>query len=211
MERSLYHEMTLGRVREKAKLAEEELFELKNWKLVTEQKLKLAEQARDEFYKLMEELKKTLEDKEKEVRQAKEVTVLEYRDSDALISELGVSYNNGFDNALRQVKALYPELDVSSVNISVPEQTSVHPDQSEDTNELFGEDVPVTNAPVVLTVEGESKNEETRQAKESEIPDASWRNFSLTVTYYVWTFWEQLWFTRHFLGYVDIFIFCLFA
>ena len=30
MERSLHHETTLGRVREKAKLVEEELFELKN-------------------------------------------------------------------------------------------------------------------------------------------------------------------------------------
>ena len=34
---------------------------------MTEQKLKLAEQARDEFHKLTEELKQTLEDKEKEV------------------------------------------------------------------------------------------------------------------------------------------------
>ena len=177
MERSLYHEMTLGQVREKAKLAEEELFELKNWKLVTEQKLKLAEQARDEFHKLTEKLKKTLEDKEKEVRQAKEVVVPEYRDSDALIAELRVSYNDGFDDAFRQVKALYPKLDVSSVNISVPKPTSIHPEQLEDTNELFGKDVPVTNALVVLTVEGESKNEEARQAKESVIPDVSWRNF----------------------------------
>ena len=128
MERSLYHEMTLGQVREKAKLAEEELFELKNWKLVTEQKLKLAEQARDEFQKLTEESKKTLEDKEKEVRQAKEVAMLEYRDSDTLIAELRVSYNDGFDNALRQAKALYAKLDFFFVNISVPEPTSVHPE-----------------------------------------------------------------------------------
>ena len=49
MERFLHHEMTLEWVREKAKLAEEELFELRNWKVVSEQKLKLAEQARDEF------------------------------------------------------------------------------------------------------------------------------------------------------------------
>ena len=122
---------------------------------------------------MTEELKKTLKDKEKEVRQAKEVVVLEYHDSDALISELGVSYNDGFDDAFHQVKALYPELGVSSINISVPEQTSVHPDQSEDTNELFGEDVPVTNSPMVLTIEGESKNEEARQVKEFVIPDAS--------------------------------------
>ena len=47
MDRSLHHELALKRVLEKAKLAEEELFELKNWKVVTGQKLKLAE--RDEY------------------------------------------------------------------------------------------------------------------------------------------------------------------
>ena len=128
MEWSLHHEMVLGRVREKAKLAEEEPFELRNRKLVTEQKLKLAEQAKDEFQKLTEELKKTLGDKEKEVRQAKKVTVLEYRDFDALIAELEVSYNDGFDDALCQAKALYPKLDFSSINISVPEPMSIHPE-----------------------------------------------------------------------------------
>ena len=97
----LNHETTLGRVREKARLTEDEQIELKNWKLVMEQKLKLAEQARDEYYKLTKDLKKALEDKEKEVRQAKEVAVLEYRDSDAFLSKLGVSYNDGFDDALR--------------------------------------------------------------------------------------------------------------
>ena len=34
MDRSLHHEMALDRVHEKAKLAKEELFELKNWKVV---------------------------------------------------------------------------------------------------------------------------------------------------------------------------------
>ena len=92
---------------------------------MTEQKLKLAEQARDEFQKLTEELKKTLEDKEKEVRHAREAAVLEYHDSDGLIAELRVSYNDGFDDALCQAKALYPKLDFSSVNISVPEPTSI--------------------------------------------------------------------------------------
>ena len=117
---------------------------------------------------MTEELKKTLENKEKEVCQAKEVAVLEYRDSDALIAELGVSYNDGFDDALRQAKALYLKLDFSSINISVPEPTSVHPDQSDDTNELFGEEVLTPNAPVVLTVEGK----EARKAKDSVVLDA---------------------------------------
>ena len=49
----------------------------------------------------MEDLKTALEGKEKEIRQAKEVAVLEYRDSNALLSELGVLYNDGFDDALR--------------------------------------------------------------------------------------------------------------
>ena len=42
MGQCLNHETTLGRVREKARLTEEELIKLKNWKLVTENKPKLA-------------------------------------------------------------------------------------------------------------------------------------------------------------------------
>ena len=62
MDQSLHNEMALERVREKAKLVEEELLQLKNWKVVTEQKLKLAERARDEYQKMTEELKLVLED-----------------------------------------------------------------------------------------------------------------------------------------------------
>ena len=125
MDRSLHNEMALERVREKARLAEEELLQLKNWKVVTKQKLKLAERARDEHQKMMEELKTALKDKENDLRLAKEKAIQEYRDSDALLSELGVSYNDGFDDALRQAKALYPKLDFSAVNINVAEATSV--------------------------------------------------------------------------------------
>ena len=49
MDRAFHHETALERVRDKARLAEEELLELKNWKVVKEKKLKLAEQARDEY------------------------------------------------------------------------------------------------------------------------------------------------------------------
>ena len=168
MDRSLHHEMALERVCEKAMLAEEELFELKNWKVVTEQKLKLAKRARDEYHKMTEELKKVLEDKEIDLSHAKERVVLEYRDFDALLSELEVSYNNGFDDALRQAKALYPKLDFSSVNITVAEATFVHPNQSDDTNELFGEEVPVSIAPEISTVEEEKAHE----AKDSAAPGA---------------------------------------
>ena len=47
MDRALHQEMALERVREKARLTDEELLELKSWKVVTEQKLKLAEQTSD--------------------------------------------------------------------------------------------------------------------------------------------------------------------
>ena len=100
IDQALHQETALERVREKAKLTEEELFELRNWKVVTEQKLKLAERARDEYQKMTEELKKALKDKENDVRQAREKAVQEYCDSDALISELGACYNDGFSDAL---------------------------------------------------------------------------------------------------------------
>ena len=152
MDRSLHQEMALERVREKAKLTEEELFELRNWKVVTEQKLKLAERTKDVYQKMTEELKTVLEDKENELRLAKEKAVQEYRDSDALLTELGVSYNDGFDDALCQAKALYPKLDFSAVNINVAEATSVQPDGSDDTNELFAEEGLITINCKVLTV-----------------------------------------------------------
>ena len=166
MDRALHQEMALERVREKAKLADEELLELKSWKVVTEQKLKLAEQTRDEYQKMTEELKAVLEDKENELRLAKEKVVQEYRDSEALLTELGVSYNDGFDDALHQAKALYPKLDFSAVNINITEAMSVQPDASDDTNELFAEEGFVTVVPKVHAEDGKSL-----EAKDPVIPD----------------------------------------
>ena len=166
MDRALHQEMALERVREKARLTDEELLELKNWKMVTEQKLKLAERTRDEYQKMTEELKTVLKDKENELRLAKEKAVREYRDSDALLTELGVSYNDSFDDALRQAKALYPKLDFSAVNINVAEATSIQPDASDDTNELFTEEGPITVVPEVHAEEGKSL-----EAKDPVIPD----------------------------------------
>ena len=120
----------------------------------------------DEYQKMTDEHKKVLEDKENDLHQAKERAVQEYRDSDALLSELGVSYNDGFDDALRQAKALYPKLDFSSVNIIVAEATSVHPDPSDDTNELFTEEVPVSVAPEI-----QMEEEKTHEAKDSAAPE----------------------------------------
>ena len=150
----------------RTKLAEEELLELKNWKVVTEKKLKLAEQARDEYQRMTEDLKTVLEDKENELRLAKEKAVQEYRDFDALLTELGTSYNDGFDDALRQAKALYPNFDFSAVNISIAEGMSVQPDASDDTAELFAEERPITIVPELHAEEGK-----THEAKDPVVPD----------------------------------------
>ena len=166
MDRALHQEMALERVREKARLTDEELLELKSWKVVTEQKLKLAEQMRDEYQRMTEELKTVLEDKENELRLAKEKAVQEYRDSNALLTKLGTSYNDGFDDALRQAKALYPKLDFSTVNINVAEAMSVQPDASNDTAELFAEERPITVVTELHAEEGK-----THEAKDPIVPD----------------------------------------
>ena len=147
MDRALRNETALERVRDQARLAEEELLELKNWKVVTEKKLKLAEEARDEHQRTVQELKAVLEDKEDELRLAKERAVQEYRNSDALLTELGTSYTDGFEDALRQAKALYPKFDFSAVDINVAEGMSVQPDASDDIADLFAEERPVTVVP----------------------------------------------------------------
>ena len=165
MDRALHHETALERVRDKARQAEEELLELKNWKVVTEKKLKLAEEARDEHQRTVEELKAILEDKEDELRLAKEKAVQEYRDSDALLTELGTSYTDGFEDALRQAKALYPKFDFSAVNINIAEGMSVQPDASDDTADLFAEERPVTVVP-----EPQAEEVKTPEAKDPVAP-----------------------------------------
>ena len=72
----------------------------------------------------VEALKKILKDKEAKISeakrhlyQAKEDVVREYRDSDALLKELGGSFADGFDDYFRQVKASFPNLDLSYVSI----------------------------------------------------------------------------------------------
>ena len=82
------------------------------------------------------------------------------------MTELGVSYNDGFDDAFCQAKALYPKLDFSTVNINVAEATSVQPDASDDTNELFAEEGPVTIVPEV-----QAEEEKSHEAKDPVVPD----------------------------------------
>ena len=89
-----------------------------------EKKLELSKRVRKDLGQSTEEEKKTLEGKDNEIqdlkdglRQAKEVAVSEYRDSDALLLELGDSFLQDFDDALCQVKKIYPNLDITNIKV----------------------------------------------------------------------------------------------
>ena len=156
----LNHETALEGVRAKANETEEELNSLKTWRVNMEKKLSLSEKVRKELDQQVETLGKVLEEKEKEIKdakdqlhQSKEVAIREYRDSDAFLEELGTSYANGFDDAIRQAKKAYPNLDFSQLSINTQPQATVQPVTSESTEDLFtdnaapgdGDSVPLEN------------------------------------------------------------------
>ena len=147
MDRCLNREAALERVRAKAEQTEDELGQLHKWKSTMEKKFDLSEKTRKELEQKTEEAGKALKDKAEEIkdlkkklRQAKEDAVSEYRDSKALLKELGGSFLQGFDDALRQLKKAYPDLDVSMITVNDQDQTSALPVASENTDNLFGED-----------------------------------------------------------------------
>lgn len=68
----------------------------------------MSEQVWGELEKQIEVLQQVFQDKEKEIktikdqlRQAKEDTIWKYRDFKAYLTELGGTYEDGFDNCLR--------------------------------------------------------------------------------------------------------------
>ena len=147
MDHDISHETVISRLREKVEARDTELRKLTTWKDVQINKLDYIRKLLEESKASVEALKKILKDKEGEItktknqlRQAKEVVVQEYRDFDALLKELGGSYADCFDDCLHQVKASFPNLDLSYVNIDTPAQTSVQPVDSEGTDELFAND-----------------------------------------------------------------------
>lgn len=109
-----------------------------------EKKLNLSEKVRKELEQEAEKVKKVLKGKDKKIkrlegqlRQAKEEAACEYRESDALLSEMGTSFLEGFDDALHQVQKAHPDLDLSSVKIKDLGQASVILVAYENTNEIF--------------------------------------------------------------------------
>ena len=144
--RCLKNEVALERVQSKAEQTEDELNQLRSWKIMMEKKFELSERERKKLEQIMGEAKTALEGKETKItnlkdglRQAKEVAVREYRHSNVLILELGDSFLQGFEDALRQVNKAYPNLDVSNIKMEDQAQTSILPISSDDTDDLFAE------------------------------------------------------------------------
>ena len=112
-----------------------------------EKKFDLSEKERKDLEQRTNEMKKVLEGKDKKIKdlkgqlhQAKEEAICEYPDSNALLSELGSSFLEGFDDTFRQIRKAHPSLDLSSAKIEEPVQASIVPVASKNIDELFAED-----------------------------------------------------------------------
>ena len=152
MGQCLNHAMALDHVRAKANETKDELNDLKAWKVGMEKKFDTSEKVRKELEEHMEIMRKVLEDKEKEIkdakdqlRQAKELAIREYRDSNALLVELGTSYVDGFNDTVRQAKKAYRDLDFSQLNIDAQAQATAQPITSESMEDLFADDATLGN------------------------------------------------------------------
>lgn len=106
-----------------------------------EEKLRLSEQACEEQEKEIDFLRETVKNNNDNTRRARIEAVQEYRDSEALLKELGSSFADGFDDCLRQVKSSFLDLGLDHIDINAGGQTPTHAVESEGTAEIFG-DVP---------------------------------------------------------------------
>ena len=147
MGRCLNHETALDHIRKRANETEDKLSGLKAWKVGMDKKFATSETVRKELEQKVESLEKALANKEKEVKdakdqlcQAKEAAVHKYRDSDALLEELGTSYAYGFYDIVRQAKKAYLDLDFSQLNIDTQAQATAQTVASESTEDLFADD-----------------------------------------------------------------------
>ena len=143
----------------------------KTWKVNMEKKLSLSEKVRKELDQQVETLEKVLEDKEKEIKdakdqlyQSKEAAIREYRDSNALLEELGTSYTDGFDDAIRQAKRAYPDLDFSQLSIDTQPQATVQSVASKSMVDLFADNAaPGDEDSVPLENQAQPVNGDVRQ------------------------------------------------
>ena len=151
MDRCLAREKWVDRLKEKAEIAETELNELRAQKESQVKKLSMTKKALEELEILADKLRKVLQDKEGEIsklreqiRRAKEDEMTEFHNSDGFLTQLSDCYENSFQECLRQVKALYPNLDVSQVSLDNVAQTPARTVDHEGTDEILEAD-PIPN------------------------------------------------------------------
>ena len=92
-------------------------------------------------------LRKVLEDKEGEIKdakdklyQAKEDAIREYLDSNKVIKELGISFADDFNDCFCQVKASFLDLELSHITIDAEGQTLTYHVDFEGLDKLFADD-----------------------------------------------------------------------
>ena len=122
--------------------------ELRNHK---SKKLSMTKKAVEELKILANKLRKVLQDKEGEISQlreqvcqAKENKTIEFRNSNDFLTKLSDCYDDKFQECLCQVKALYPNLDVSQVSLDNGAKTPARTVEHEGTNEILEAD-PIPN------------------------------------------------------------------
>ena len=144
MDHCMAREKLVDCLKERAEAAEMEWNELKaSWE-VQVKKLGMMRKALEEPKTQAKALKKVLKDKEgeisslrKQVCQAKKDGETEFRNSDGFLTELGSCYADGFNECIRQVKALFLDLDMSQVSLDDVAQTLARSIEPEGTAELF--------------------------------------------------------------------------
>ena len=195
IDRYVSHETVLGRLKEKLGAKETKMQELLVWKDVQIGKLDLTKQLLKESEAQVEALNKILKDKQTEIseaksqlRHAKDVAIREQRDSNYLLRELDSSFAYGFDDCLHQVKASFPNLDLSHVNIDTQPQTPAQPVSSLGTEDLFtdnlvlgtlgdGETPPVNQAKPAGDEARPHEKDSTAEGKDGEDPVAQDQSF----------------------------------
>ena len=136
----------MGRLKQKAKTTEMELYKLHAWRVVQLQKFDLTKKSLEESEKQDEALGNIIKDKEDEIsnlknqlHRAKEDAIKKYCNSDALLYELGGSFADDFNDCLHQAKASFSNLDLSQISIDAQAQTPAYPTNLEGTNKLFAD------------------------------------------------------------------------
>ena len=108
---------------------------------MTKKALEESESHRDELRKVFLDKEGEITTLREQVRHAKADGKAEFRDTDGFLKELSNWYSDGFDECLNQVKALYPDLNVSQVSLDNVAQTLTRTVDQEDMNEIFEEDL----------------------------------------------------------------------